>query len=89
MIHVSLLFSESSHLYGLHMDEMKEVLIACRRNSSTDPGSIGQSSADHPRHHCDSKTAYLMPTANSTYLSYKCKKCGYVWVTSIGGMATI
>jgi hypothetical protein len=69
--------------------EMKEVLIACRRNYSTDPGSIAQSSADRPDHHCDSKTAYLMPTSNSTCLSYRCKKCGHVWVTSIGGQASI
>jgi predicted RNA-binding Zn-ribbon protein involved in translation (DUF1610 family) len=65
--------------------ELKEVLIACRRNIASDPGKIAQSSADLPEQHCDSKTAYLLPTASKTYVSYKCKKCGHTWVTMVGG----
>lgn len=65
--------------------ELKEVLIACRRNAASDPGRMAQSSADLPSHHCDSKTAYLLPSATPTYVSYRCKKCGYVWTVSLGG----
>lgn len=66
-------------------EELKEVLIACRRNFASDPGRSVQSSGDLPGQHCDSKTAYLLPTASKTYVSYKCKKCGHTWTVMVGG----
>jgi len=69
----------------MSQEELKEVLIACRRNAASDPGRTAQSSADQPSQHCDSKTAYLMPTGSPTYVSYKCKKCGYSWTVMVGG----
>jgi hypothetical protein len=66
-------------------EELPIVMVACRRTSSVDPGRQAQSSADRYDQHCDSRTAYKLPSRASGVVTYKCTKCKYVWSVPIGG----
>jgi hypothetical protein len=64
----------------------KTVFISCRRGSLDVPGTIsGQSSDTSANRSCDSKTAYLQSAVQPNTVGYQCTKCGYTWMTPIGG----
>lgn len=55
--------------------QYKVVLVKCRRGS--DPSTHGQE--------CTSTQAYNMSDPGATMVRFKCIKCGYIWVTPVGG----
>lgn len=66
-------------------EDLPIVNIACRNTKSVAPGETAQSSADRYDQHCDSRSAYKLPSRVSGVVTYKCVKCKHVWSVPIGG----
>jgi len=65
--------------------DLPVVFAACKRNSASVAGKVGQSSGDFPGL-CGSRQAYKLPTPpGATFISLKCVKCGHSWTVPIGG----
>jgi transposase-like protein len=54
----------------------KQTYMKCRRGS--DPATSGTS--------CPSLEADILPNQNPHSVSFKCKKCGYIWAVTTGGV---
>lgn len=57
-------------------NENPEVMVKCKRGS--DRLTEGQT--------CDGKMAERLSGPGSHVVSFKCKKCGYMWSVPLGGM---
>jgi len=66
-------------------EELPVVHIACKSTKSVAPDKTAQSSADRYDQHCESRTAYQLPSRAPGMVTYRCTKCKHIWSISVGG----